>query len=106
MEREFDITMHVPLGRRRGTLRFTEDGGELRGTLEALGKKDSFTGTIDENGNLKFTGKMSSILRTFPYHAEGQIRGAEIELAVKGDRYSFRITGEELHRKSEEEDNQ
>ena len=106
MEREFDITMYVPQGRRRGTLRFSEDRGKLRGTLEAFGKKDSLTGTIDENGNLKINGRISSILRTFPYQAMGQIRDSEIELAVVGDRYSFRITGEELHRKSQEEDNQ
>lgn len=96
MERNFKITMHVPLGRRSGKLCLREEKGTLGGTLEVLGSKGDFTGTLTADGLLDFTGKMTSLLRSFFYRATGRITGHSLELAVKGDRYSFRITGEEM----------
>ena len=95
MERKFNIIMHVPLGTRNGTLYFIEDNGKISGTLEVLGNKNFFTGTMKQDGFLKFSGRMKSFLRTFPYCAEGKIVGRKIELTVTGDRHSFVILGKD-----------
>lgn len=96
MKRKFDITMHVPLGRRHGTLLYSEDNSAVSGILEILGNKSPFTGSLTDNGIVEFTGKIKSILHSFRYIARGRITGSHIKLDVIGSRYSFCITGEEI----------
>lgn len=96
MERKYSITMYAPLGRRRGTLWMMDGNSELHGTLRILGSTGTFKGTLKPDGTLEFSGTMTSLLRSFPYHAEGKICGSELELKLCGDRYSLRISGEEM----------
>ncbi len=94
MEQKFNITMYVPLGIRHGTIQFNEEHSAIRGLLDVLGSKDTFTGTLTEDGAVEFTGTMTSLLHTFSYLAKGTIKGSQLQLTVTGDRYSFRISGE------------
>ena len=96
MKRNFNITMHVPLGCRHGTLCFTEEQSVIWGFLEVLGNRDSFTGTLTQTGHMEITGRMTSLLRSFSYIAKGTLRDTQLKLNVTGDRYSFRITGKEI----------
>lgn len=96
MNRKFNITMHAPLGLRHGTLCFTEYSGNIRGTLTLLGGSDSFTGHITEKGIIEFSGRLTSKLHSFSYSAKGNIANSMLTLDVIGDRYSFRITGNEI----------
>ncbi len=96
MKRKFNITMHVPLGNRHGTMCFTENNSTISGILEVLGSKDDFTGTLTESGTLEFTGKMTSLLHSFSYLAKGTILNSKLKVNVTGGRYSFYITGEEI----------
>lgn len=96
MEHRFDITMHVPLGRRHGTVYMTEENSEVCGVLEVLGGRDPFTGTLTEAGELEITGRMRTGLCSFSYTARGTVNGTGLKLNVTGGRYSFCITGEEI----------
>ena len=97
MERKFSITMHAPLGVRHGTMSFNEENSTIDGTLELLGNKSTFKGTITEDGTVEFSGKMTSRLHSFSYFANGTIIHSDLKLNVIGDRYSFCITGEEIN---------
>lgn len=95
MQRQFAVTLHVPLGERHGTLRFTQRDGTVSGTLEAFGAQSPFSGTASADGHLQLDGRMHAPRRSFPFCAEGYANGNTLELTVAGDRYAFRITGEE-----------
>ena len=95
MERKFSITMHAPLGVRHGTMSFNEENSTIDGTLEILGSKGTFQGTITEDGTVEFSGEMASRLHSFHYIANGTIIHSVLKLNVSGDRYSLCITGEE-----------
>ena len=73
MERIFDITMHVPLGSRSGTLCFTAEQNRIHGILEILGGKNSFTGTLAADGSTEFGGQITSLFHSFSYLARGTI---------------------------------
>ena len=91
--------MHAPLGVRHGTMSFNEENSEINGTLELLGSKGTFKGTIAEDGTVEFSGEMTSRLHSFSYFANGTIIHSALKLNVSGDRYSFCITGEEINLK-------
>ena len=96
MKRVFDITINVPLGTRRGTLRISENGGIIRGDIETLGTKNAFTGETENGGKIKFKGQIRTFIRKFDYTAEGEISGNKIDIVFTGDRYTFSATGEEI----------
>lgn len=96
MERKFNIVMRVPIGRRHGTLTYSENNSAISGILEILGNKSSFTGSCTSDGAVEFTGKIKSLFRIFSYIARGTITDSGINLDVLAGRYSFRITGEEI----------
>lgn len=93
VERSYHITVRVPLGRRSGTLRFIEAGSKICGMLSMLGSEQPFSGTLDLQGRVAFTGRICSPFYTFSYRAEGHIAGDEIFLTVNGGRFQFSITG-------------
>lgn len=101
MERRFNITMHAPLGPRYGQLRFTQCSDSISGTLALLGSNNPFTGHITENGLIEFSGKLTSKINSFSYFANGTIKASELMLNLVGDRYAFRIIGQEI--KTQEE---
>lgn len=95
MERIFDITMFAPLGHRHGTLRLNRSGPAVSGTIHILGGDAPFAGRVSDSGQVEFSGKMTTLLRSFTYIARGEIRGKTISLEVTGGRYHFNITGTE-----------
>lgn len=86
--------MHAPLGPRKGRLCFCGSSSGINGILEVLGSSEPFCGTIADDGRIEFSGKMPSLLLSFPYIAEGYVADSGIELIVTGNRYRLRITGE------------
>lgn len=95
MERIFDITMHVPLGSRSGTLCFTAEQDRIHGILEILGGKNSFTGTLSAEGSMEFGGQLTSLFHSFSYVASGTLSDGRLELKINGGRYLFNVTGTE-----------
>lgn len=95
MERIFNITLLVPLGRRSGVLYLRQSQNAVSGTLETMGDKSTLTGVLSDDGRLYLEGSMHTPLRTFACRAEGQLTGRTLKLTVTGDRRPFCITGEE-----------
>ncbi len=96
MERRFKITMHVPLGLRAGTLRFTQESTSVYGVMDILGCKSIFSGTLSEEGAAYLEGFMNSPVRSFPFTAKGTILASHLTLAIQGQRHLLSVTGEEI----------
>lgn len=97
MERIFNIRMNVPLGCRNGTLSFTKNGEQfITGMLCLFQNKTPLTGKLSPDGEIAFSGQIITLIRTFPYQAQGTVDGGKIKLEVIGDRSHFIITGEEV----------
>lgn len=96
MKREFRITMYAPLGPRRGTLCFSEEHGNVSGTMTLLGSTAPFAGRLTTDGELTLAGELTSGLQSFSYLARGRLTPGGLELKVRGGRYAFCIEGEEI----------
>lgn len=96
MRRVFGITMHAPIGKKRGKMCYNQEKGCLNGTIELLGGKDDFSGHISESGEIDFSGTITSKFSSFAYTAKGRVDLPLIDFKITGGRYSFRVTGEEI----------
>lgn len=101
MIQKFIITLHVPLGNRKGILTIENKNGIINGNLDIFGITHPFTGNCSKDGNIKLSGKITSAVCTFSYTAKGKITKDGINLAAVGERYKFTITGEEISKEEE-----
>ncbi len=96
-EKFYRIRLVVPLGVRNGTMTLHETEGNIDGWLSVMGEKNSFSGTLTENGQITVAGTLRTLIATIYYSAVGTISGREILMNLKtnsGAYYS--ISGEEF----------
>ena len=96
MERSFKITMHVPLGLRAGTLKFTQENSTVYGVMDILGCKSVFSGTLSPEGTANLEGFLNSVIRSFPFTATGIIFASHLKLTIEDQRHPLYVTGDEI----------
>lgn len=89
----YDIVMKTPVGLRYGTITLYMLGSQVYGTLDLLGHSESFSGTVDSEGNCTIYGCLVTLMRTISYTAVGKLSQKSIALLLKGERNIFEITG-------------
>ena len=94
--KQYKIIMTVPLGKRYGTLAFTESDGAIKGTMSLFGKTEPIEGTLSNDGEVQFSGIFCTLIRNIPFKAVGTVAENEISLNVQGQRSRFKINGTEV----------
>lgn len=89
----YDVRMRTPIGIRLGRITLTRNQGEINGYFDILNHHEPFAGTIDENNNCYFTGKMITLMRTIHYQAVGKILPEELTLSIRDGQHILEITG-------------
>lgn len=102
-KQSYQIIMQTPLGARYGTMSVTLADQTVSGTMEILKHMEPFSGTIDENGDCRITGRMVTLMRSIDFTAEGNITPESVHLTVQGGRNSFELHGKCISKKKEEE---
>lgn len=91
--RSYNVIMRTPIGARYGTVSVTVDNSTISGMLDILKKANPFHGNINEKGDCRIKGELTTLMRTIPYNATGRITKEALVLKLKGERESFEITG-------------
>lgn len=92
-ERHYDVVMGTPIGERYGTMAVTVEGEEIHGTLRILKKANPFFGTIQQGGQCRLHGELTTLMRTIPYDAMGRVTQEALELALRAAQESFSLRG-------------
>mgnify|MGYP004465810517 FL=1 len=89
----YDIELKVPLGIRHGCLQIQRtDSSSVEGTLEILGKRTRFTGTLEKN-EITMEGELETQVRTLTYHGNGSLEDGNIQVQLKTRRSIYLLTG-------------
>lgn len=97
----YDIIMQTSIGVRYGTMSVTVDNSKIEGMMNILKKENPFSGTIDEKGDCQIHGEITTLTRTIPYEAVGQINKDRLQLKVEGGQECFDISGTVLTEEKE-----
>lgn len=101
-EKRYRICLSVPLGNRSGTMVIRRTGSVLDGWIEVMNRKNGFSGTVSDDGQLIISGMLQTLLTAVPYTAIGTVGGRRLLLNLKtesGEYYP--ISGEELNANDE-----
>ncbi len=90
---QYDITMRTPVGNRYGSMYVEEDNGRVCGTLHILKRGNNFAGFTDKRGAMHIKGKITTLVRTFPYEGAGKISKDKINLTLFSGSEKYSISG-------------
>lgn len=96
-ETTYRICMSVPLGKRNGTMLLHRMGNTIDGWLDVLGRRNTLSGILSNDGQITLSGVFQTLLNTVSYTAAGTISGRKILLNLKTESGAYYpISGEEL----------
>ena len=96
--RYFEITLHVPIGERRGKLWLERNDNLIQGILEVMGHRNVFTGSVGTDGMVEVKGNLLTLMRTLSYTALGCLDAEtlRLDLNIQGSRLKYYIEGNEV----------
>lgn len=89
---EYEITMTVPLGIRYGRMRFEENGGNITGIMDILGKTTTFTGLL-KNEQIMISGELDIGIRKIFYTGYGTIGEDGLHMQIRDKEATYNLTG-------------
>lgn len=89
----YEVRMRTPVGIRLGRITVTQSLGRICGFFNILNHNEPFEGTIDEDGNCCFSGKIITLVRTVHYQAIGRILPEKLILSIQDGYHTLQITG-------------
>ena len=92
-ERKYRISMCVPLGIRRGTLRLHTEDGYCNGFIDLMGHTDPFHGTMTPDGRCSIEGELTTLMRSIRYAGGGIIEGDTLRLSIRSGSSTYHIEG-------------
>ncbi len=98
---KYNIRMYTPIGVKTGIMFATMNEDKISGTIELLKHTEPFNGSIAENGECEISGRIISLMRAIEYIASGQITPTSVQLLARGERNTFKITGEVIEAEGE-----
>lgn len=96
MEYLYEIQLDVPLGIRKGTMSLNINDNEVSGELEVLGNKETFEGSITDDGIISITGMLVSLVRHIPYKGIGNIQSNTLKMLLCVQDDSYKLTGHQV----------
>lgn len=90
----YNVVMQTPLGDRHGTMQVHCDEADLSGTLQLLGFRVPFQGTVDAMGSCTINGRIQTLMKSFAYEAHGSINAQQVQLDLQSDGRHFLLSGQ------------
>lgn len=97
-QKNYRISLKVPLGTRQGIMRLQVTDGKVEGNLNIMNKENEFTGVLLKDGQLSITGSIRTLISTMRYTATGTMSEHHILLNIKMECGSYYpLYGEEFN---------
>ncbi len=93
MKGSYEIVLKSPLGPKKGILNIVQEEDDLKGSMECLGKKHTFSGTLNDEGKLEAEGVLQTPLGEEPFTITGSINGKMLIAAFKRRNESYEMLG-------------
>lgn len=94
---EYALATRMPLGERKGALRFELLDGVFTGTLELLGSENPIEGgRLFDNGALGFAGQISTLLGPLVFTARGEAAESGLQFSMTTLKGVFTVAGQRI----------
>ncbi len=93
MSGKYAIVLKSPMGPKKGFINLSRLDNSIEGSLDCLGKKHLFSGTMSESGKLSLRGILRSPLGEEPFLIMGTIEENILTASFKRRNESYEILG-------------
>lgn len=92
----YSIVLKTPLGAKKGTLKLSEKGGLLTGSMTVLGVKIRLKAGECDGEHFKFSSRLKTPVRELSYDCEGCVNGDELTGMLMTGRGNMPLSGTRL----------
>ena len=91
--KSYDVSLHTPIGKRKGEMKVNIEDGKLIGFLTLFRNTEPLSGSIDENGECTLKGKFITLLKPVYFTATGKIHDEDLQLVLKCECGNYKMLG-------------
>ena len=96
LDGKYSCSLNTPMGGINGTITLQTRGNNVIGTLETMGMKNQFNGTITKENECNFKGNFSTPMGAINYTATCSVNGNMLQLMTNTNKGNFTIQGKRM----------
>ena len=96
MDGLYEISTKTPMGELKGNLKLICNGNELSGYIDAMGKRNNFSGGKVIGNKCMISGNVSTPIASIKYDIQGELVGNVLNIDAKTNMGSFKLQGRKL----------
>ena len=96
MDGLYEMNIKTPMGNIQAKVKLITNGNNLNGYIEAMGKRNEFSGGSVNGNNFSMSGKLNASIATIKYDIQGAVRGDVLEINANTNMGSFKLQGKRI----------
>lgn len=93
INQKYQISLHTPLGTRKGTLTMSISGQHIDGILYILNEQSTFSGIVLPDGTCQISGNLKTLVSTIPFQGKGRKNEKNLRFDILTDKYAMILDG-------------
>ena len=93
---KYNIIMKTPMGLKKGNVTLNAEGNSISGSLEILGKINTFENGTTDGKQCTFSGNLQTAMGKIAYVVEGTVEGDTLTAISKTKKGDMQITGSRI----------
>lgn len=96
MDGLYELNIQTPMGNIASKVKLVTNGNNLSGYIEALGKRNEFSGGRVIGNNLFISGAINASIATIKYEIKGTVQGNILNINANTNMGSFTLQGKRI----------
>lgn len=96
MDGLYEMNIKTPMGNIQAKVKLITNGNNLSGYIEAMGKRNDFSGGRVNGNNFMISGSINASIATIKYDIQGSVQGNILDVNANTNMGSFKLQGKRI----------
>lgn len=96
MDGIYEMNIKTPMGNITSKVKLITNGNNLSGYIEAMGKRNEFSGGKVSGNNFIISGNINASIATIKYDIQGMVQGNILNINANTNMGSFKLQGKKV----------
>ena len=96
MDGLYEMNIKTPMGNINSKVKLMTNGNDLSGYIEAMGKRNEFSGGKVNGNNFTISGSLNASIAIIKYDIQGMVQGNILNINANTNMGSFKLQGKKV----------
>lgn len=96
MDGLYEMNIKTPMGNIQAKVKLITNGNNLSGYIEAMGKRNDFSGGKVNGNNFMISGSINASIAMIKYDIQGAVQGNILDVNANTNMGNFRLQGKRI----------